>query len=174
MKLRRQRQGIPGLNTTATADISFILLIFFLVTTSMDVDKGLMRQLPPKHENQQKNETTIDKENLLAITIDENGVVSKNDTVCDIKNLTVEIANFLQMRGAEHLITIDADPDCSYEPYFKVQNSVLRAYALERNRLAMTRFKHNYLDCDAEQRDVIMDLCPQRVAENYRAREEKL
>lgn len=174
MKLRRHRQDVPGLNTTATADISFILLIFFLVTTSMDVDKGLMRQLPPRQQNEKKGETSIDKQNLLAITIDESGVISKNDTVCEASKLTEEITGFLESRGADHLITIDADPDCTYDPYFLVQNSVLRAYAIERNRLALMRFKRNYLDCDADQRDMIIELCPQRVAENYREREDKL
>ena len=47
MLIRRKQHETPGLNTTSTADISFMLLIFFLVTTSMDVDKGLLRQ--PQH-----------------------------------------------------------------------------------------------------------------------------
>ena len=55
MIIQRSKHRVPGLNTTSTADISFMLLIFFLVTTNMDVDKGLSRQLPPanKEENQQ-------------------------------------------------------------------------------------------------------------------------
>ena len=54
----RKRLGVPGLNTTSTADISFMLLIFFLVTTSMDVDKGMVRQLPdPEPEKQQNVQT---------------------------------------------------------------------------------------------------------------------
>ena len=50
----RRRKKVPGLNTTSTADISFMLLIFFLVTSSMDTDKGLPRQLPPPQQEQQK------------------------------------------------------------------------------------------------------------------------
>ena len=46
IRIKRHRR-VPRLNTTSTADISFMLLIFFLVTTSMDIDKGLLRQLPP-------------------------------------------------------------------------------------------------------------------------------
>ena len=41
---------MPQLNTTSTADISFMLLIFFLVTSSMDTDKGLTSQLPPPED----------------------------------------------------------------------------------------------------------------------------
>ena len=51
---RRYREQIPELNTSSTADISFMLLIFFLVTSSMDTDKGLLRQLPPLQEEEVK------------------------------------------------------------------------------------------------------------------------
>ena len=47
---RHRRRRVPGLNTTATADISFMLLVFFLVTTSIDTDKGLSRLLPAPPE----------------------------------------------------------------------------------------------------------------------------
>ena len=45
--MARKKRKVPGLNASSTADISFILLIFFLVTTSMDTDSGLARRLPP-------------------------------------------------------------------------------------------------------------------------------
>ena len=54
MKLRRRKNEVPGLNTTSTADISFMFLIFFLVTTSMFVDKGVVRKLPPKEKDKQE------------------------------------------------------------------------------------------------------------------------
>ena len=62
MLIRRKQHETPGLNTTSTADISFMLLIFFLVTTSMDVDKGLLRQLPspePQKKEQQKKNSML-------------------------------------------------------------------------------------------------------------------
>jgi len=173
MKLRRRRQEVPGLNTTATADISFILLIFFLVTTSMDVDKGLMRQLPPRQNNEKKVETSVDKENLLTINIDAEGNILENDSLSSIDNLTAHIADFIQRRGVEHLITIDADPDAVYEPYFKVTNCVIKAYKIERDRLSQLRFKKNFAELKENEREMILDVCPQRVAENYRAKGEK-
>ena len=56
---RRRKRDIPGLNTTSTADISFMLLIFFLVTSSMDTDKGLPRQLPPPDDSTRQEEVEI-------------------------------------------------------------------------------------------------------------------
>ena len=48
MNFRRGKREVPGLNTTSTADISFILLVFFLVISSMDSTKGVFKQLPPE------------------------------------------------------------------------------------------------------------------------------
>ena len=53
MLIRRRRHTVPKLDATSTADISFMLLTFFLVTTSMDSDKGLIRQLPPADNGKQ-------------------------------------------------------------------------------------------------------------------------
>ena len=50
----RRKRTVPQLNATSTADISFMLLIFFLVTTSMDLDKGLGKKLPPVEKSKQE------------------------------------------------------------------------------------------------------------------------
>ena len=45
--MARKKRKVPAMNATSSADIAFMLLIFFLITTSMDTDKGLARRLPP-------------------------------------------------------------------------------------------------------------------------------
>ena len=65
----RPKRRVPGLNTTSTADISFMLLIFFLVTSSMDSDKGLARQLPPPQNEQVEQELKVKERNVLKITL---------------------------------------------------------------------------------------------------------
>ena len=68
MFIRRKNHNVPGLNTTSTADISFMLLIFFLVTTSMDVDKGLSRQLPPPEPpKKEQMESQVQKDKLMEL-----------------------------------------------------------------------------------------------------------
>ena len=70
MLIRRKQHETPGLNTTSTADISFMLLIFFLVTTSMDVDKGLLHQLPsPEPQKKEQQYSVVDKANLMALRL---------------------------------------------------------------------------------------------------------
>ena len=63
MLIKRRKHRVPELNTTSTADISFMLLTFFLVTTSMDVDRGIVRQLPPadSEEDADNMDTEVSK-----------------------------------------------------------------------------------------------------------------
>ena len=73
---KRKKKRMPVLNTTSTADISFILLIFFLVTTSLDTDKGLVRQLPPMPKEEQNETMKVDDEKVLEIDIDARDLVT--------------------------------------------------------------------------------------------------
>ena len=79
MKRLRKPHGVPGLNTTSTADISFMLLIFFLVTTSMDVDKGLLRQLPAPEPQHQQQVSVVDKATLLELHVTSDHLLLLND-----------------------------------------------------------------------------------------------
>ena len=66
--MARKKREVPEVNSSSTADIAFLLLIFFLITTSMDTDRGLARQLPPPpEENQQKDDIEIKERNMLPI-----------------------------------------------------------------------------------------------------------
>ena len=76
--------NVPGLNTTSTADISFMLLIFFLVTTSMDVDKGLSRQLPPPELKKESEQTNVSKSNLMTLQITSDNRLLVDDQPADI------------------------------------------------------------------------------------------
>ena len=69
MLIRRRRHATPGLNTTSTADISFMLLIFFLVTTSMDTDKGITRQLPPIDDTEDNTVADVSRDKIMQLRI---------------------------------------------------------------------------------------------------------
>jgi len=66
MKMRKRK--MPEVNGTSLADIAFILLFFFLVTSSMDIDTGIMRRLPPPVDPNEKPED-INKRNLFEVRI---------------------------------------------------------------------------------------------------------
>lgn len=172
MIIRKKRKNdVPALDTTSTADISFMLLIFFLVTTSMDIDKGLLRQLPPADNTEQEAETDIEKENLLAFRIDADNRLYCNDKPTDTENLRTVIQQFIKARGKAHLITIDAHPSAHYDVYFHLQDEIVAAYNTLRNQLAARTYGKSYSDLNEDERGKIREQLPQRIAEQYRTEE---
>ena len=103
MLIRKRRHDIPGLNTTSTADISFMLLIFFLVTTSMDVDKGLRRQLPPAQQEKIEQESLVDKGKLMELKITADNVLLLNGQPINRDELRIRTEEFITRVGKEHL-----------------------------------------------------------------------
>ena len=72
--MAKKKKKMPGLNTSSTADISFMLLIFFLVTTSMDTDMGLARRLPnPPDPDQEDAQVDIKARNILYVRLNSAG-----------------------------------------------------------------------------------------------------
>ena len=124
---RRHREQIPELNTTSTADISFMLLIFFLVTSSMDTDKGLMRQLPPPPQEEQRP-TDIQQENVMNVTLDANDQLACDGTLLTLNQLTDQVMAFVADNPDEHVISIQVDRQTSYEAYYHMQNAIVAAY----------------------------------------------
>ena len=134
MLIKRKKHSVPSLNTTSTADISFMLLTFFLVTSSMDVDRGLVRQLPPLDKEEQTDRTKdVAKENTLAFRITAQNKVILNDESIAATDVRRRIADFVRLRGAQHLIIVDADPASDYNTYFNLENEIVAAYAEVRN-----------------------------------------
>ena len=96
--MARKKKSVPGINSSSTADIAFMLLIFFLITTSMDTDRGLARRLPPPPENQeQKQDDIIVKErNVLAVKLNKDDQLMVNGEVgFDIKQLRAKAKEFI-------------------------------------------------------------------------------
>ena len=190
MSFLRKEGGrkVPGLNTTSTADISFMLLILFLVATSMDADKGLPRQLPPakpRQEQQQPTETA--ERNVLRLAIKADGTLTANDKPLPLTELRQRVERFVDNPTASpslpeksvrnvrligrvavsdrHVITLDISPDAPYDAYFHVQDDITQAYLALRSRLAADRFHRPYAQCTPQQRDAIRECYPQRVTE---------
>jgi biopolymer transport protein ExbD len=124
---RRHREQIPELNTTSTADISFMLLIFFLVTSSMDTDKGLMRQLPPPPQEEQAP-TDIQQEHVLTVTLDANDQLACDGTLLTLDQLTEQVMAFVAKNPEEHVISVQTDRQTSYDAYYHMQNAIVAAY----------------------------------------------
>lgn len=167
MLIKRRRHRMPALNTASTADISFMLLIFFLVTTSMDVDKGITRQLPPMEQTEDKSEAEVQRGNIMQCAIGSDGRLTIDGKVARYDGLRHRIASFVGKVGKRHLITIQTDADASYDSYFKLQDELVAAYSLVRDAEARRRYGKPMAQCSVAQRKVVTEACPQHVAENY-------
>lgn len=168
MLIRRKQRETPGLNTTSTADISFMLLIFFLVTTSMDVDKGLLRQLPsPEPQKKEQQQSVVDKANLMALRLTAGDTLLVNGKPMQVSQLKEETIRFVHRLGKKHLISIESDRDADYNLYFQMQNQLMEAYSQLRNETAQKKYHRDYALLNNDQKEQVRNICPQRITESY-------
>ena len=166
MIFRRKRREVPGLNTTSTADISFMLLVFFLVTTSMDVDKGMNRQLPPKQDEKQEM-MDVDRSKVMSLALSEEGLLTIDEKPANIDKIRRQLKEFIVSTGPSHIIELKTDRKCDYDTYFHLQNEIVRSYREIRDAASKQQFGKPYLKCSVEQREQLLEKYPQRVQEVY-------
>ena len=142
-----------------------MLLIFFLVASSMDTDKGLLRQLPPPPQEQQPP-TDVSKDHILQVTLDASDQLAVDGTLITPQQLRDQIAEFVAADRTDHVINIRTDRATTYEAYFRMQNAIVAAYSQLRERYARERFGKGYGELEAEQRDEVNQYYPQRISES--------
>lgn len=184
---KRNRRRVPALNTTSTADISFMLLIFFLVTSSMDSEKGLLRLLPPPPETEEHQEMPVKERNVLQISLTAAGKTVAGGDTLSLPDLRQRIELFVanakgdpslpEMSSREvhllgrchvsdhHILALNVSPEATYDSYYQLQNTIVMAYARLRNGVAKRRFGHPYAECNADERAALAIVYPQRISE---------
>ncbi len=162
---KRYRQQIPELNTTSTADISFMLLIFFLVTSSMDTDKGLLRQLAPPPQEQQLPQD-INEEMVVKVVLDDKDQLTCDGQTATYQQLRDAVVSMATVNREEHIVSIQADRQTSYEAYFKMQDAIVGAYHSLREQYANSRFGKSYAMLTSEERQQVNAYYPQRISES--------
>lgn len=174
MTFKHSQRTVPELNTTSTADISFILLVFFLVITSMDVDKGLSRRLPPIDNKTQTEEAEVSKSNVLALRLLSNNTLEVDGKPLNTANLRARIERFVSQEAnpERHIITLEVSRSAKYDTYFTIQNEITAAYRELRNGYARQHFGRSYDACTQEQRDKARAFYPQHLTESTATAEE--
>lgn len=168
MLIRRKKTIPPQLNTTATADISFMLLTFFLVTTSMDADNAIMRKLPPiDKETTEETVRHAKKGGTMAVAINSDNTVTIDGKPTHTDEVWTEVCAFILKNGARHLISIDTHPQANYNTYFAVEDAVMKAYATARDKIGLKTYGKVFARLNKEQREEVARLCPHRIAETY-------
>jgi biopolymer transport protein ExbD len=171
MRFRRRHRDIPELNTTSTADISFMLLVFFLVTSSMDSDKGLGRKMAPLDEQQQE-QVDVNRNNVLQIRLDERDSLFCDDQPVTLTQLQQQVESFVAAQQTDrYIIAVQTDRATSYDAYFEMQNAVVAAHRVLREKMAQQKFGRPFSQCSEEQREVIRRRYPQRISEGMGSEE---
>ena len=105
-----------------------MLLVFFLVTSSMDTDHGLGRKLAPMDEQRQE-QRDVNRSNVLQIAIDDNDVLSCDGKTVTLDGLRQDVESFLASRQTDqYVIAVETGRHTSYNAYFEMQNSIVAAY----------------------------------------------
>lgn len=189
------KRKVQEINAGSMADIAFLLLIFFLVATTMNVDTGLVRMLPPMPPEDQKQEDTKVKErNLFLVLVNGAGQimagVADQQTSIDfrqLKDMTKEfILNPLDDSSlpekkdteitmpdgskwvypvSEGIVSLQTTRDTGYQIYIMVQNELTRAFNEVREDLSMKKFNKKFADLNEDERKVITTAVPPKISE---------
>jgi biopolymer transport protein ExbD len=167
-----KRGAPPEVNAGSMADIAFLLLIFFLVTTTIETDAGLDRMLPPIEPPD--TDVIIKQKNIFEVSINRDGQLLADEELTNIKDLRAKAIAFLDNGGApsgtadycsyckgkrdasssdnpsKAIISLKNDRETKYGTYITVQNELVGAYNDLRNREAQRLFKRDFTDMEAE------------------------
>ena len=186
--MAKGKRKVPDINSSSTADIAFLLLIFFLITTSMDTDRGLARQLPPPPEKDQKIDDAKKKErNVLQVFLNMQDQLMCGNDYISVDQLRAKAKEFIanpyndenkpekvaknvpffgnMMVTDGHVVSLRCDRGSSYKAYLAVQNELVAAYNELRDELAQEKWQKNYADLNEEQQKAIREIYPQKISE---------
>ena len=160
------KRKTPGINGSSSADIAFMLLIFFLITTSMDTDKGLARRLPPPvPKDQKKNDVDVNKRNLVVDKVKEFIDNPYNDANKPEK-VEEDVPFFGKvMTAKKHVISLQNDRGTEYQAYISVQNELAKAYNELRDDISRKKFGKLFADLDEDQQKAVQQIYPQKISE---------
>ncbi len=165
------KRDIPEINAGSMADIAFLLLIFFLVTTTMDVDEGISRRLPEKQQENQPKPPIVKMRNVLEINVNRNNeILVEGKDYVQIKDLKQIAKDFIDNGGGEGkdgnkcnycggakstessdhpnkaIIFLQSDRSTDYGTFIAIQNELTAAYTELRNVAAKSKFNMSYED----------------------------
>ncbi|MCF8369250.1 MAG: biopolymer transporter ExbD [Bacteroidales bacterium] len=175
---------VNEINAGSMADIAFLLLIFFLVTTTMDMDRGISRILPPVPK---VPPPIINDRNILKVLINKNDKLMVEGGNIDLSKLKEKVINFLlnpseypnqsekkvinipgfgSIKVSKGIISLKNDRGTSYAAYVSVQDELAKAYTELRNTFSQNHFGISYEDLtDQEKIKVVQKAIPLAISE---------
>ncbi len=168
------RRSSPEVNAGSMADIAFLLLIFFLVTTTIETDSGISRKLPPIEEDQE--DVIIKQRNIFTVLLNGKDQILVEDELMDLVDIRAAAIEFLDNGGGKDedacdyckgdgdpsssdnpdkaIISLKNERETSYAAYISVQNELVAAYTHLRNVRAEDLYGESYDGMMKNYRDV--------------------
>jgi biopolymer transport protein TolR len=160
------RRNAPEVNAGSMADIAFLLLIFFLVTTTIETDQGINRKLPPMEPPEE--DIQIKEKNIFTVLVNRNDQLLVEDQLMELSELREAAIAFLDNGGDrtcdycegekdpnssdnpdKAVISLQNDAETSYGAYIAVQNELVAAYYFLRDRAAKVKFNRTFREMEA-------------------------
>ena len=174
----------PEVHAGSMADIAFLLLIFFLVSTTIANDKGIVRKIPEPCPPGQKCDTEINERNILSITINEEGELFINESITKYKDLKNILKEFIDNNGdlsctychgnqvstaSDHpkkaSISIETHQKTPYKVFITVQNELTAAYQELREQYITNVLKKEVDQLSKEEIKQVQEAYPFRISE---------
>ena len=188
------KRKVPEINASQMADISFLLLIFWLCSTTMSTDQGLSRRLPPLQPNKEKQEAEVHERDILLVLINSQNQLLVNKQVMTIDELAAEAKAFIlnenddlskperfpmevtvedgsgkllsELVTSKHVISLQNDRGTTYEKYIEVQNALVKVYNEVRDEYSKKAFAgKSFNELTTAQQDAVSMLYPQKISE---------
>ena len=181
------KKSLPGLNTSSTADIAFLLLCYFLMTTTMGSQTGLSRRLPPMPDEKQKTQDQkVNRRNIIVVKINSQDRLLAGTEPMDVSQLKDKIKIFLtnptddpslpekevqEIEGlgnrqvSKGVISLQNDRGTSYQAYIAVQNELVKAVNELRDEASMAEFGKKFMQLDEDHQGMIKKLIPSYISE---------
>ena len=177
----------PEINSSSTADIAFLLLCYFLMTSTMGEDSGLQRRLPPMpNENQEVQDQKINRRNIIVVKINSQDRLLAGSDAIDVSLLKDRIKDFLanptddpnlpekevkDIEGfgaypvSKGVISLQNDRGTSYQAYIAVQNELVKAINELRDDFSKRYYGKVYTQLTEEQQKIAREAIPQNISE---------
>ncbi len=178
---------VEGVNASSSADIAFLLLIFWLTTTTMNSDKGLQRRLPPMpDENQKQEDAKINRRNIIQVKINSNDRIIAGGQIMEISEIKDKVVEFVtnpmnldnlpekemkeidgfgQYAVSKGVVSLQNDRGTSYNAYLQVQNELVKAFNEIRDDFAMKNYGKKYSALDEDKQKIVREAIPQNISE---------
>ncbi|WP_378185747.1 ExbD/TolR family protein [Aquimarina sp. W85] len=184
------KRAAPEVNAGSMADIAFLLLIFFLVTTTIETDSGISRKLPPP-QLEDVVPPILKEKNIFVVELNKNNDLLVEESPMELKDLRKAAVKFLDNGGGtgqdacsycrgdkdprssdnpdKAVISLRNNRETQYAAYIAVQNELVAAYTELRDREALRRYNKSFTQMEKELKDVNYSGSKEKLKEQIKA-----